>query len=108
MRLALVTVLIGSVGVAVTGDLQARLTTEQQPMKMAAADALYVTVAPASFSLFTIGSLDGSQELFGRARPPGAVVHGHRVVRGRGRGDQPAAGPGARYRSGSTGWRCSR
>ena len=29
--------------------------TEQQPMKMAAAEALYDTTAPASFSLFTIG-----------------------------------------------------
>ena len=37
---ALVTVLIAGVGVAVTGDLQARLMTEQQPMKMAAAEAL--------------------------------------------------------------------
>jgi cytochrome d ubiquinol oxidase subunit I len=62
MRLGLVTVLIASLGVVVTGDLQARLMTEQQPMKMAAAEALYDTVAPASFSLFTIGSLDGSEE----------------------------------------------
>ena len=41
----------------VTGDLQAQLMTEQQPMKMAAAEALYDTVAPASFSMFTIGTL---------------------------------------------------
>ncbi|NKQ52885.1 cytochrome ubiquinol oxidase subunit I [Amycolatopsis sp. K13G38] len=64
MRLALVTVLIAGLGVAVTGDLQARLMTQQQPMKMAAAEALYDTVSPASFSLFTIGSLDGSHEVF--------------------------------------------
>jgi cytochrome d ubiquinol oxidase subunit I len=64
IRIALVTVLIGSVGVVVSGDLQARLMTVQQPMKMAAAEALYDTVAPASFSLFTIGSLDGSQEVW--------------------------------------------
>ncbi len=43
---ALVTVLIAGIGVVVTGDLQARLMTEQQPMKMAAAEALYDTVAP--------------------------------------------------------------
>ena len=49
-------VLIASLGVVVTGDLQARLMTEQQPMKMAAAEALYDTVAPASFSIFTIGT----------------------------------------------------
>ena len=64
IRMALVTVLVGSAGVIVTGDLQARLMTVQQPMKMAAAEALYDTVAPASFSLFTIGTLDGSEEVW--------------------------------------------
>jgi cytochrome d ubiquinol oxidase subunit I len=64
IRLGLVTVLIASLGVVFTGDLQARLMTEQQPMKMAAAEALYDTVAPASFSLFTIGSLDGTEEIW--------------------------------------------
>ena len=38
--------------------------TEQQPMKMAAAEALYETAQPASFSLFTIGTLDGTEEVF--------------------------------------------
>jgi cytochrome bd ubiquinol oxidase subunit I len=33
-------------------------------MKMAAAEALWDTSSPASFSLFTIGSLDGSQEVW--------------------------------------------
>ena len=36
----------------------------QQPMKMAAAEALYNTSDAASFSLFTIGSLNGSKELW--------------------------------------------
>jgi cytochrome d ubiquinol oxidase subunit I len=56
-------VLIAGVGVLITGDLQARIMTEQQPMKMASAEALYETSKPASFSLFTIGSLDGSEEV---------------------------------------------
>lgn len=72
IRIALVTVLIGSLGVVVTGDLQARLMTEQQPMKMAAAEALYDTVAPASFSLVTVGSLDGSKEVWS-LRVPGVL-----------------------------------
>jgi cytochrome d ubiquinol oxidase subunit I len=72
MKFALVTVLIASIGVIFTGDLQARLMTEQQPMKMAAAEALYDTVGPASFSLFTIGSLDGTQEKFS-IRLPGVL-----------------------------------
>ncbi len=45
--------------VIVSGDLQARLMDEQQPMKMAAAEALYNTARGASFSLFTIGNLSG-------------------------------------------------
>ncbi|OLL86551.1 Cytochrome d ubiquinol oxidase subunit I [Pseudonocardia sp. Ae263_Ps1] len=63
-RVGLWTVLVAGLGVVVTGDLQARLMTEQQPMKMAAAEALWDTVAPASFSLFTIGTPDGTQELW--------------------------------------------
>jgi cytochrome d ubiquinol oxidase subunit I len=42
-----------------TGDLQARLMDEQQPMKMAAAEALYNTEDGAPFSLLTIGNLSG-------------------------------------------------
>jgi cytochrome d ubiquinol oxidase subunit I len=38
--------------------------TEVQPMKMAAAEALYETEKPASFSVFTVGTLDGSREVF--------------------------------------------
>ncbi|WFG42288.1 cytochrome ubiquinol oxidase subunit I [Pseudonocardia alni] len=64
IRVGLWTTLAGSLGVVLTGDLQARLMTEQQPMKMAAAEALYDTVAPASFSVFTVGSLDGTRELW--------------------------------------------
>jgi len=33
-------------------------------MKMAAAEAIYENQAPASFSIFTIGSLDGSEEIW--------------------------------------------
>ena len=46
--------------------------TDQQPMKMAAAEALYTTAEPASFSLFTIGSLDGRSELWS-LRLPGVL-----------------------------------
>ena len=63
LRLGAWVVLIAGVGVLITGDLQARVMTEQQPMKMAAAEALYDTSEPASFSIFTIGSLDGREEM---------------------------------------------
>jgi len=58
------TTIIGLAAVAVTGDIQGKIMTEVQPMKMAAAEALYTTEDPASFSLFTIGTLDGSEEVW--------------------------------------------
>ena len=58
------TVVIAAVFVVLSGDMQAKVMTDQQPMKMAAAEALYQTEQPASFSLFTVGSLDGKEELF--------------------------------------------
>ncbi|OYO25106.1 cytochrome ubiquinol oxidase subunit I [Enemella dayhoffiae] len=64
LKIGAVSMLIGSLGVLVSGDLQGKVMTDVQPMKMAAAEALYETEQPADFSLFTIGSLDGSQEVF--------------------------------------------
>jgi cytochrome d ubiquinol oxidase subunit I len=64
MRIGLTVTLAAAIATAVTGDVQARLMDSQQPMKMAAAEALYNTTDNASFSLFTIGSLNGSQELW--------------------------------------------
>jgi cytochrome bd ubiquinol oxidase subunit I len=58
-RLAAGVALACTVLVMVTGDLQARLMETQQPMKMAAAEAVYRTQAGASFSLLTIGNLSG-------------------------------------------------
>ena len=64
MRLGLTLTLPAGIATAATGDVQARLMDSQQPMKMAAAEALYDTSAPASFSLFTVGSLNGGKELW--------------------------------------------
>src|SRR3569833_3454700 len=64
MRLGLVVSLVAAVVTVISGDLQARFMTKQQPMKLAAAEALYSTSTPASYSLFTIGSLDGGQEIW--------------------------------------------
>ena len=38
--------LVAGIGVAVTGDIQGKIMTEVQPMKMAAAEALYETEQP--------------------------------------------------------------
>jgi cytochrome d ubiquinol oxidase subunit I len=64
LRMALVVTFVAALGVAVTGDTQGKVMTSQQPMKMAAAEALYRTERPASFSIFTIGTLDGSREVY--------------------------------------------
>ena len=64
LRLGAVTVLIAGAGTAVSGDFQAKIMTDVQPMKMAAAEALYDDAQPASFSILTIGSLSGNEEVF--------------------------------------------
>ncbi|MBO2450289.1 cytochrome ubiquinol oxidase subunit I [Actinomadura barringtoniae] len=64
LRLGLVATLVGFAGVALSGDQLGKVMTETQPMKMAAAEALYETEQPASFSILTIGTLDGSKPVF--------------------------------------------
>lgn len=65
IRLGAWVVLIAGLGVAVSGDFQGKVMTEVQPMKMAAAEALYDTEEScAPFSLFTIGTPDGKEEKF--------------------------------------------
>ncbi|MDM4719159.1 cytochrome ubiquinol oxidase subunit I [Micromonospora sp. WMMA1363] len=56
--------LISTAAVVITGDIQGKIMTQVQPMKMAAAEGLYTTESPASFSVLTVGSLDGTRELF--------------------------------------------
>lgn len=64
LRLGAWALLVAGVVVLITGDLQSRVMTDQQPMKMAAAEALWETQQEAGFSLFTIGTLDGAEEVF--------------------------------------------
>ncbi|KRC88806.1 cytochrome BD ubiquinol oxidase subunit I [Terrabacter sp. Root85] len=62
-RIGAVLTLVAAVGVTITGDVQGKIMTEVQPMKMAAAEALYESVPAgegAPFSVLTVGSLDGS------------------------------------------------
>ncbi|MFF5175673.1 cytochrome ubiquinol oxidase subunit I [Micromonospora sp. NPDC000089] len=79
-------VLVASTLVLITGDIQGKIMTQVQPMKMAAAEGLYTTESPASFSVLTVGSLDGSREVFAIKIPyllsylgtgdPNGTVHG--------------------------------
>jgi cytochrome d ubiquinol oxidase subunit I len=60
-RIGAITMVVAGLAVVLTGDAQGKVMTQVQPMKMAAAEALYETSQPASFSVLSIGSLDGSQ-----------------------------------------------
>jgi len=53
-----VVMLVAGIGVALSGDSQAKLMFRQQPMKMAAAEALCVSADGASFSILAIGDLE--------------------------------------------------
>ena len=59
-----VMLLVSGVLVSISGDVQGKIMTEQQPMKMAAAEALWESEQPAAFSIFTIGTPDGTEEVF--------------------------------------------
>ncbi len=58
LRLGLVTLVAGGALTAVSGDQLAKVMFEQQPMKMAAAEALWESRSPAPFSLFAYGDVD--------------------------------------------------
>ncbi|TXR55659.1 cytochrome ubiquinol oxidase subunit I [Quadrisphaera setariae] len=63
-RLGAWTTVAGGLATALTGDTLGKVMTSVQPMKMAAAEALYTTTTGAPFSLLTIGNLDGSRPIF--------------------------------------------
>jgi cytochrome d ubiquinol oxidase subunit I len=64
LRLGAWVTLVAALATVVTGDIQGKIMTDVQPMKMAAAEALYESEESAGFSVFTIGSLDGSREVY--------------------------------------------
>jgi cytochrome d ubiquinol oxidase subunit I len=64
LRFGLWTTVLGGVGTVISGDGLGLAMVKTQPMKMAAAEALYNTTKNASFSLFTLGTPDGKSELF--------------------------------------------
>lgn len=64
LKVGLITIIVSFLLVGVTGDSLGKVMTTQQPMKMAAAEALYDSTESAPFSLFTIGTLDGSRSVF--------------------------------------------
>ncbi|MET8958220.1 cytochrome ubiquinol oxidase subunit I [Streptomyces sp. NPDC004074] len=57
LRLGLVTIVIAGLLTAVSGDLLGKVMFKQQPMKMAAAEALWDGESPAPFSIFAYGDV---------------------------------------------------
>ncbi|WP_296140050.1 cytochrome ubiquinol oxidase subunit I [uncultured Tessaracoccus sp.] len=56
--------LVASVGVILSGDLQAKAIAQTQPMKLAAAEGLFETEKDASFSILTIGNKEQTEPVF--------------------------------------------
>ena len=58
LKIGLGVLIVSAAGVSLVGHLQGQIMTDQQPMKMAAAEALWDTEQHADFSLFAYANLD--------------------------------------------------
>ena len=99
--LGLGVVIAATIGVSVVGHIQGQIMTEQQPMKMAAAEALWDTKSHAGFSLFAYGDVSHGRNKIDITIPdglsilatnhPGGTVQGINDVQ---RAEQAKYGPG--------------
>jgi len=62
MRVAIPVLAVAALSTAIVGHFNGSLMTEQQPMKMAAADAVFETQSNAGLSLFAIGDFEQNPE----------------------------------------------
>ncbi len=69
LYIGMIAAVISSFLVAIVGHEQAQHMVQTQPMKMAAAEALWNTEQPASFSLFTIGDEKDRKNVFAISIP---------------------------------------
>lgn len=63
-RIGMVFALIAGIGVCLSGHLQGQYIVRSQPMKMAAAEALWNSADPAPFSLFKIANEQQHKDIF--------------------------------------------
>jgi len=61
-KLGAVSIVVGTLALAVTGHIDGQIMTKQQPMKMAAAEAVFDTQSGVGLSLFTYGPVNGRTE----------------------------------------------
>ncbi|MER7196259.1 cytochrome ubiquinol oxidase subunit I [Streptomyces sp. CB01635] len=57
LRVGLIIAVVAGLGTALSGDRLGKVMFDQQPMKMAAAEALWDTQGPAPFSIFSVGNV---------------------------------------------------
>ena len=67
-------VLIATIGVSLVGHIQGQIMTEQQPMKMAAAEAIWDGKSYAGFSLFAYGDVSHGRNKIDITIPDGLSV----------------------------------
>jgi cytochrome d ubiquinol oxidase subunit I len=72
--LALAVLLPAVVGVSIVGHVQGQIMTDQQPMKMAAAEALWDTRSNAPFSLFAYGDVSRGKNKIDISLPDGLSI----------------------------------
>jgi cytochrome bd ubiquinol oxidase subunit I len=72
--LGLGVVLVSTIGVSVVGHVQGQIMTRQQPMKMAAAEALWDTKDHAGFSLFAYGDVSKGRNKIDITIPDGLSI----------------------------------
>ena len=73
-RLGALAVLLAGIGVVFTGHIQGQIMVEQQPMKMAAAEALCATEEGAGLSLFAVGRINASCDEVKQVTIPGLLA----------------------------------
>ncbi len=64
LYIGMIAAIISSFLVAIVGHAQAQHMVQQQPMKMASAEALWDSEQPASFSIFTVGNEKDRKDVF--------------------------------------------
>ncbi|MFI5099629.1 MAG: cytochrome ubiquinol oxidase subunit I [Actinomycetes bacterium] len=74
VRVGLVAMVVAGVAVTLSGHLQAQIMTKQQPMKMAAAEALCSTERGAGISIFAIGSISAKCDEVKSITVPGLLA----------------------------------
>jgi cytochrome bd ubiquinol oxidase subunit I len=74
VRVGLITLVIAGFAVTGSGHLQAQVMTKQQPMKMAAAEALCTTEKGAGFSIFALGTINAKCDEVKSVTIPGLLA----------------------------------